>query len=111
MTYTIVAKPMGKGNFFYYGGGPGIGTTVAGLSRYPLLDACRDIQRIGGDTNRKCAMYHLGSKVWAARIAVGMGAGLMVQDTPNGSKPRFVKYYDPRRLDWHRQAKEPAWAF
>jgi hypothetical protein len=53
-----------------------IGPPVGGLSRQPLLDACRALQRMGVDPCSQIALFRAGRPDWDLRTRVGHGAGL-----------------------------------
>jgi len=90
MICAIVVKPVGKGIFAYYGGMAG--ATVQGRSRQPLLDACRQLKRMGEPAGRLCAMYYLGASQPAARAIIGKAAELDVKHC------RFRRVLAPQRV-------------
>jgi hypothetical protein len=68
----------------------------SGVSSQPLLDACRAIKRMGGDTRAYAALFRAGRSDWVLRVKVGVGAGLTVVE-----KSRcFAKFqeFDPSWL-------------
>jgi len=64
---------------------------VEGVSRQPLLDACREIQRMGGNPAQAVGMFWLGKDRPSLTCTVGTGAGLTV----NEDGPRFAKWKPP----------------
>jgi hypothetical protein len=88
MTYRVIIKPAGKGQFEYRV----LGTLVQGRSHQPLLDACRQLKQMGADPLALAALYHDGSDQWTVRTTVGKGADTTVYDPPKGGGPRLVKF-------------------
>jgi hypothetical protein len=68
--------------------------SLSGVSSEPLLDACREIKRAGGDTRRQACLFREGRSEWDLRCSVGWGARHTVSDKPSES-PRFAKYEPP----------------
>lgn len=52
---------------------------VGGRSRQPLLDACRQIKRMGGDPARLAALFREGREDWDIRCSVEVGANTTVE--------------------------------
>lgn len=83
---------------------------VLGLSRQPLLDACREIKSILGGTGSHAALFRPGRTHWDARCSVEWGAAHAVKEPSSGSI-RFSKYKTfeptavvaPARGNAHRQ--------
>jgi hypothetical protein len=85
----VRAKPAGKGQFDYSVSGH----AVQGRSHQPLLDACRQLKRMGADPAALVAVFHgEATDQWAIRTTVGKGAQLAVADLPRGGGPKFVRY-------------------
>lgn len=63
---------------------------LSGRSRQPLLDACRQIQRAGGDPRSMAGIYRQGTEDCDLACRVEIGAGLTVSETDRGI--RFVPY-------------------
>ena len=57
---------------------------VGGRSRQPLLDACRQIKRMGGDPARLAALSREGCEHWDIRCSVEVGASTTVEDPDRG---------------------------
>ncbi len=53
---------------------------IRGLSRQPLLDACRAIERAGADPAAEIALFRLGATDWDVKTTVGHGARLSVRE-------------------------------
>jgi hypothetical protein len=64
--------------------------SLSGRSRQPLLDACRQIKRAGGDPRTPAIIYREGVEYPDMSTTVGYGAGLTVSETDKGI--RFVKF-------------------
>jgi hypothetical protein len=60
-------------------------------SRIPLLDACREIKRMGGDTSSICGLFRKGRSGPDLTCSVGVGAELTVSEGDRGG-PKIVKY-------------------
>lgn len=56
------------------------GWPVEGRSREPLLDACRELERMGVATRRQIGLFWPGTEEWALRTTVGHGARLTVRE-------------------------------
>lgn len=63
---------------------------IKGLSQEPLLDACRQLKRMGLMDSTVVGLFSEGSDTWRMRTTVGYGAAHTVQETPNG--PKFKPY-------------------
>ena len=66
--------------------------TVRGHSRQPLLDACRQIKRMGGDTRQLVGLFWPGSSTPSLTCTVEAGAALTVSERKNGNAPRFRQF-------------------
>jgi hypothetical protein len=67
------------------------GETVEGRSRQPLLDACRQIKRMGGDTSMPAGLFREGQTIPDLTCGVEWGATHTVAETTlNG--PRFRRW-------------------
>ena len=64
---------------------------LRGKSRQPLLDACRDIKRMGGPTGERAGLFREGSDIPDISCTVEAGALLTVSEPDRGSV-HFVKY-------------------
>jgi hypothetical protein len=64
---------------------------IAGRSRQPLLDACRQIERAGGDPAHDAGVFRERSTVADMSCPVGIGAKYTVSET-SAARPRFVKF-------------------
>ena len=78
---------------------PGFG--IEGRSRQPLLDACRQIRAILGDTSQRAGLFREGRTEADISCSVNKGALLTVEDGPKGI--RFRKY-----REFHRDADDIA---
>lgn len=65
------------------------GYAVEGLSREPLLDACRQLKSMGVDTGEEISLSRAGRSEWDLRTTVGKGASLTVVE---GWSTIFRKY-------------------
>jgi hypothetical protein len=72
------------------------GFRLEGRSRQPLLDACRQIRAILGDTSRRAGLFREGRTEADISCSVNKGALLTVEDGPKGI--RFRKYREFDRL-------------
>ena len=61
---------------------------LAGISRQPLLDACRGIKRMGGDTKATVGLFREAHSVSDSTCSVGWGA----RHTVDESGPKFAKW-------------------
>jgi hypothetical protein len=64
---------------------------LSGRSHQPLLDACRQIKRILGDTGDRAALFRPGRSSWDMRCAVERGAARTVKE-PSKGHIHFAKY-------------------
>lgn len=64
------------------------GTPIAGRSRQPLLDACREIQRTSGSTLSAAGLFRKGRSTPDLICPVNVGADFTV----NEAGPRFRKF-------------------
>ena len=69
---------------------------LEGQSRQPLLDACRQIRAILGDTSQRAGLFRDGRTEADITCPVNKGALLTVEDGPQGI--RFRKYREFDRL-------------
>ena len=58
-----------------------LGVTLGGVSRQPLLDACREIKRIGEDPAVRAGLFWQGRERPSLTCTVGTGAKLTVDET------------------------------
>lgn len=68
---------------------PNLGT--GGRSRQPLLDACRQIERILGDTKERVALFRPGRTVPDLTCSVTVGADTTVAE-PSAGTIHFAKF-------------------
>jgi hypothetical protein len=61
---------------------------LRGVSRQPLLDACREIKRMGGDTAELVGLFREARSMPDATCSVGWGADHTVEETTS----RFAKW-------------------
>jgi hypothetical protein len=71
----------------------GAAGSYSGLSRQPLLDACRGIKRMGGDTAQRAGLFREGRDTPDMVCSVGWGSGKTVSEPASGGGPKFVKYH------------------
>jgi hypothetical protein len=64
---------------------------ISWQSRQPLLDACRQIKRMGGDPSARCSIFREGRTEADLTCTVGVGAGLTVEETQLRG-PYFAKW-------------------
>jgi len=88
MSYRVICKPAGQGQYDYYVANIPSGRPVQGRSASPLFDACRKLQRMGVPAMMRVTLFHEGSKDWSVRCPVWAGEKLMVSHT------RFAKRHD-----------------
>jgi hypothetical protein len=62
-----------------------------GKSRQPLLDSCRQIKSILGDTGRRAGLFRDGREVADVTCLVSVGAATTVKEG-NRDSPRFAPY-------------------
>jgi hypothetical protein len=55
-------------------------TPIKGVSRQPLLNACRILKRMGVDGGGYCGLFRPGREDWDLRCKIGVGAELTVSD-------------------------------
>ncbi len=60
------------------------GWVVAGLSRQPLLDACRAVHAMGADPSREIGLFRETSDIWDLRTTVGYGASKTIAEEDRG---------------------------
>jgi hypothetical protein len=65
-------------------------SAVQGYSRQPLLDACRQLKPILGDTFEQTQLFREGCSEPDISCSINAGAGLTVEDSVNGVT--FRKY-------------------
>lgn len=58
--------------------------------RIPLLDACRELKRMGGDTSSVCGLFRKGRDEPDLTCTVEWGAGRVVSESAGA--PRFTKF-------------------
>jgi hypothetical protein len=64
---------------------------LAGISRQPLLDACREIKRMGGDTSVAVGLFREARSVPSSTCSVGWGAAHTVIE-PDRGRIHFAKW-------------------
>lgn len=64
---------------------------LCGRSRQPLLDACRELKSLLGDTEHIVGLFREGDKNPSLTCQLSVGAGLTVSEGQT-SGPRFVKF-------------------
>jgi hypothetical protein len=57
---------------------------ISGSSRQPLLDACRQIKRMGGPLAHRVGLFREGRTTCDLSCSVEIGAGLTVSEDPTG---------------------------
>jgi len=67
---------------------------LCGKSRQPLLDACRQIKRMGGDTSQRCGMFREGRERPDISCVVERGAELTVSESDAGIRFRKFRTFD-----------------
>ncbi len=77
---------------------PSSGARLEGLSRQPLLDACRALERMGADPATQCGLFRAGRSDWDLRTTVGHGASVTVFEEPRLRFGRFKPFERPSRL-------------
>lgn len=83
-----LGEEVSPGNFRWSAAAPAWGV-LEGVSRQPLLDACRAFARIGGDPQEAASLFRAGKEDWDLRVRVG--AELEVKEGPKEG-PVFRKY-------------------
>jgi hypothetical protein len=74
------------------------GFAVDGVSRQPLLDACRQLKRLGADPSRQVCLFREGRDDWDLRASVGDGAGLTVTEDARGVRFSKFREFDAERF-------------
>jgi hypothetical protein len=98
-----------RGTWFY--SVPGMG--IEGRSRQPLLDACRVIQRMGGDSAERVGLFRQGRSEPDISCTVEDGARLTVREDPSPHfemwrpMPELVEV-EPGRWRMRREPRPPA---
>lgn len=67
---------------------------IGGVSRQPLLDACRALKALGEPPATWIGLFRPGRTDWDLRTTVGYGAGLTVIEETSDGRPRFGKWRD-----------------
>lgn len=65
---------------------------IRGVSRQPLLDACRVLKAMGEPPATWITLSRPGRMDWDLRTTVGYGATQTVAEETADGKPRFVKW-------------------
>lgn len=65
---------------------------LCGKSRQPLLDACRELERMGADTQSLAGLFREGREIADMTVKVGIGAKLTVSEPAKGGAPKFIKF-------------------
>lgn len=65
---------------------------LCGKSRQPLLDACRELKRMGAATAELVGLFREGREIADMTVRLGVGAELTVSDPAKGGGPKFAKY-------------------
>lgn len=58
---------------------------IQGVSREPLLAACRALKSLGADPQTEIALFRPGRSIWDLRTTVGYGASRTVRDNDRGT--------------------------
>jgi len=74
---------------------------LSGESREPLLDACKQIQSLPGNTRRYAALFRPGRPKWDIRCSIEWGSKFHVR----ADGPRFVRA-DTERFAALREAAQ-----
>ena len=61
------------------------GTSIEGVSRQPLLDACRQLNSTGDRTGQRAGLFRNGKSTPDLHCLVSVGAGLTVKEPVKGS--------------------------
>jgi hypothetical protein len=72
---------------------------LCGKSRQPLLDACRELKRMGVASATECGLFRNGSADWDIRCTVGVGAGLTVSEPAKGRTPKFMPFWEYPKIE------------
>jgi hypothetical protein len=75
---------------------------VEGVSRQPLLDACRAVAAMGADPAKEIALFREGSADWDLRTTVGYGASKTVVERDRGGLT-LESHYEPAH--WREAAE------
>jgi hypothetical protein len=70
------------------------GFGIEGRSRQPLLDACRELKRMGYDTGSYIGQFREGRTEADITSSVNKGAFLTVEDGPKGIRFRKYREFD-----------------
>jgi hypothetical protein len=72
---------------------------IKGVSREPLLDACRILKSMGVDPALYCGLFRPGHEEWDLRCKIWVGAALVVTDRPSNRLrlEKYEPYRGPRR--------------
>ncbi len=97
----IIRSAAGEGGKYLW---TAAGTGVSGLSHQPLLDACRELKRMGYDPRRRIGMFRLGRDDFDLATTIGAGAELRIVEDRGG--PRFRKFEDSAAI--HARFSEAA---
>lgn len=65
---------------------------IRGISREPLLDACRKLKSLGENPLSYAGLFRPERQDWDVRTTIREGAATTVFDPPTGGGPRFVRY-------------------
>jgi len=65
---------------------------IRGLSREPLLDACRALKAMGEGTEWEIGLFRPGRSDWDLRTTVGHGADLTVAESQSARFAKFRKF-------------------
>jgi hypothetical protein len=84
------------------------GTPIEGLSRQPLLDACRQIKSLYGATAAHAGLFHAGSDTPSLTCSVETGAKTTVSEGQRHG-PVFTKF-KAFAVARHGHAGKPAFA-
>jgi hypothetical protein len=76
----VIRGPMSSKATFAYRA-TGCGFAVEGRSRQPLLDACRQLKRMGVDPAEQCGLFREGHSDWDLRTTIGYGARKTISET------------------------------
>lgn len=66
--------------------------SLAGKSRAPLLDACRELKRMGADPFGQVGLFHGDAADWTVRCTVKTGSDTSVSD--KATNAQFTKFRD-----------------
>lgn len=88
---VILAVPVGAGR---YDACVEDGPFLAHATSAPFLTGCRRLIELGYAPDQVAVMRHAGSTIDSLRAKIGVGAGLMVADGPDG-RPRFRRWKAP----------------